>query len=234
MKNKLLKTAILATLALPAFFSQAAIITGHYTIEGDKKVLIDTDTGIEWLKLDNTKGMSISDVLNNEEFSGWRFPTREEIKQVITTVTGYDITNNNYTRDALSTAQMKSDASDFVNAFGLLSIGTYYQAQILGSYGLTWDEESNRVSKSGAEYQSRSASGRQYWGKIEDNYSNHSLTYSNANIGVFLVSDGGLTYSSLLDPTLNANNDNAPINQVPLTGSLLLLAGGLLFSRRKN
>jgi hypothetical protein len=55
--------------------------------------------------------------------------------------------------------------------------------------------------------------------------------------GVFLVSDGGTTLSSIENPSLNINNANAPINQVPLPTTLGLLGlavSGMSFRRRSK
>lgn len=41
------------------------------------------------------------------------------------------------------------------------------------------------------------------------------LDYKNVHDGVYLVSDGGTTLSSISNPNLNINNPNAPVNQVP-------------------
>ena len=67
----------------------------------------------------------------------------------------------------------------------------------------------------------------------------YNINYSVKNRGVWLVSDGGMTFSSNNDPSINANNPNAPINQVsasvPLPASLGLLAMTLLgFSARRK
>jgi hypothetical protein len=52
--------------------------------------------------------------------------------------------------------------------------------------------------------------------------------------GTWLVSDGGTTLSSIQDPSLNSNNANAPVNEVPAGGlSLLTLAAFGLLLRRK-
>lgn len=53
-------------------------------------------------------------------------------------------------------------------------------------------------------------------------------------LGYFLVSDGGVTLSSIQDPTLNANNANSPYNVSESLGMASFLLGGLAFARRKK
>jgi hypothetical protein len=64
----------------------------------------------------------------------------------------------------------------------------------------------------------------------------NNTNYSNDAFGVYLVSDGGTTLSSINDPSLNANNANAPAS-VPLPATAALLGLGLLgfgARRKKN
>jgi hypothetical protein len=84
-------------------------------------------------------------------------------------------------------------------------------------------------------------------GVADRNYDDRITLYSNLNAtndtsssytayGVYLVSDGGTTQSSLNDPSLNANNANAP-SSVPLPATAALLGLGLLgfgARRKKN
>jgi hypothetical protein len=66
------------------------------------------------------------------------------------------------------------------------------------------------------------------------NFSN-DYNFSRSTAGVYLVSDGGTTLNSQLDPSLNINNDNAPINDVYAPSLLGLMSLGLLgFSARRR
>jgi hypothetical protein len=61
----------------------------------------------------------------------------------------------------------------------------------------------------------------------------HTSPAKNASSGVFLVSDGGFTYSSINTPTINANNANAPAD-VPAPFLLSLVALAFTFRRKTH
>lgn len=65
--------------------------------------------------------------------------------------------------------------------------------------------------------------------------SRYDFDFSNVYSGVFLVSDGGETKSSIDNPNLNINDPSAPINTVstPVLMSLLSF-GGLMVARRRS
>jgi hypothetical protein len=100
--------------------------------------------------------------------------------------------------------------SSFVHTY------TYYQSGndwSYASYGLFKNDDGNIVMS--GEHR------RNYWnGSYYTIYHNYDVAVTSdaikyANGGYFLVSDGGLTLSSINDPQLNINNPNAPINQQP-------------------
>lgn len=52
--------------------------------------------------------------------------------------------------------------------------------------------------------------------------------YSLSRFGVWLVSDGGTTLTSINNPTLNLNNPKAPINMADVSAPAGLAAAGVL------
>jgi hypothetical protein len=73
-----------------------------------------------------------------------------------------------------------------------------------------------------------------YVGLSSNNNESNNTNFSFITYGVYLVSDGGTTLSLINDPSLNANNANAPAS-VPLPATAALLGLGLLgFGARRN
>jgi len=73
MINK--KILTFAAIAVFSSVSQAEIVDTDWKSEGDALAFVDTDTGIEWLKLDYTAGMTIEEGLS---IDGWRLATASE------------------------------------------------------------------------------------------------------------------------------------------------------------
>lgn len=70
--------------------------------------------------------------------------------------------------------------------------------------------------------------------RVYNQWGDLTTDFSHGNYSVWIVSDGGATYSSLNEPTLNINNPNSPINaSAPLKlGALGLMLVGM--RRRKK
>lgn len=194
--------------------------------------------------------MSIQDILNDSsnKYRGWRLPTFTELQYFIQSF----FSNNLQERSSISPS------------------GATSSAQYLSNYGFSSNELNSFMEFSGAGKYNSSAPGRRYAegyflredgsvglaGVILENgnntlgryksawhapYTTLSQTSKSSLWGVYLVSDGGTTLSSINNPMLNVNNPNAPVNQVPsdvpvhagfgLFG-LLLMAFGL--RRRKS
>lgn len=246
---------LLAVLAISLSTSaHAALQKGDWLATGDKKVAIDTDTGLEWLTLDNTKGKSINEVISQlgtgGAYAGWRLPTESEVfaltNKMYGSAVGYNNQDTSYQGNivwAWKGDSLQQAVMNYANMLGLTSYAQGYDQYgtnyAYWSYGLYLNgnpgvgSQSNQVLFSGI-YTLRSINSRDhfyaYSGLNNASYSTTDVKYS--NVGVYLVSDGGLTLSSKLDPTVNINNPNAPINQVStpsISGALLLLL--LLFRR---
>jgi hypothetical protein len=231
---KLLSTIFaVSTLALASMSASAQLISTDWKSTGDKLATLDESTGIEWLDLTQTDGMSIdtAEGLLSSRFEGWRLPTRSEVTQLMVNAFpseknrvqgagGWGITNT--TTD--------NEADNFRLLFGTTQVSSTYDS----TYGLFKNDPGGQYSILRSGVQDR-----------RDNdyvalYSNQNITndtsYSTSSYAVYLVSDGGTTQSSLNDPSLNANNANAP-SSVPLPATAALLGLGLLgfgARRKKN
>jgi hypothetical protein len=246
---------LLAVLAISLSTSaHAALQKGDWLATGDKKVAIDTDTGLEWLTLDNTKGKSINDVISQlgagGAYAGWRLPTESEVFALTNKMYGSTVGQNDqdtsYQGNIVWAWRGDSRQVAMMNYINMLGLTNYVQGYdqyginyTYTSYGLYLNgnpgvgTQPSQVLFSGV-YTFRSIHSRDhfyaYSGMTHPSYSTADVKYS--HVGVYLVSDGGLTLSSKLDPSVNINNPNAPINQVStpaISGALLLL---LLFFRR--
>lgn len=195
--------ALLLTLSLGGQ-AQAALVNTDWKTAGDSKATLDTETGIEWLKLDNTKGYTFSKWFSGQytvELAGWRLPTVAEIQKVI----------QDYFPGMTPTAQNAYDASRataWFNAFGI----TDPAGARSGAMGYALSDNGWQIYQFGQAWNYGTFWNGIYWNDV----SSESL-YNSTSIytGMYLVSDGGTTLSSINDPMQNVKNPNAPINNMP-------------------
>jgi hypothetical protein len=216
MLNKSLSICMLLCIGLDS--ANAGFIETDWQEVGDGKATLHEETGIEWLNVSETSGLSVNEALaqtvDGGIYEGWRLPSFEEVDNwwrsilagnyILTLGEGHIIDDSNYGETAK--AWMEANGlHDTIQArsygIGLTSDGDY------GFWGVSRVNDNTRYRYGAYEYTA-----------------NTTHTYA----GVFLVSDGGLTLSSTEDPTLNASNPNAPINQVPEPSMLALMALGSL------
>jgi MYXO-CTERM domain-containing protein len=206
-KRSILSAFILAAGLISAQANASFQFTDWKTV-GDKKSLLDGVTGQEWLRLSQTGNKSISDVLSqlSTTYAGWRLPTNAEVTKFVTNIYGglnlqfHEVTaRNNY-------YAMYLGANRFVD---WMSNGYKYAT----SHGGLYYDEDGQIRFFGA-YMNE---GGEYTITVglESSYSYSVNSRINGTFGVFLVSDGGTTLSSINNPMLNINNPNAPVNQVP-------------------
>lgn len=233
---KFKNTLIAATLLLSITSTQAALVESDWKNTGDALATLDTDTGIEWLDLTQTDYMSINQAEGltgtGGIFDGWRLPTRAEVTQMMVNAfpsqaasvqgnSGYwDITN----------ATTDNEADRFRALFGETDTNSAFDY----SRGMFKNDSGQDYSVIMSAVQDRSS----------DNFvrlhSNANLTnyynYVNQSFGVYLVSDGGTTLDSQLDPTINENNANYVAADVSAPALLGMMGLGLFgfASRRRS
>ena len=173
--------------------------------EGDKLSTLDTTSGLEWLKLPETLGKSISEVEGllgaGQQYEGWRIPTSDEVIDYVWRV--YDGSRNEqFNREAVRLTIRASNIND-----PLFTAGWGYLGRTLnGSYV----KLSNGVIKKMVDGVGHTAT---FTAQDSTQYNTDrlflgnsvypNLTRSNSNDGVFLVSDGGATLSSKENPAIN-------------------------------
>jgi MYXO-CTERM domain-containing protein len=206
-----------------SFNANAGFVHTDWKVDGDQRSTLHEETGIEWLKLNHTGNMSINQVAGqlNSTYEGWRFPTHAEVSNLMTsffttmnvegTITdGYDAEQ----------AQQGFEWSDYMG-------DTYINSVADHARGIT--TENNIIKMSGAYTYNNGGTQLRVFNNYSNNYTPDSSTVYHS---VFLVSDGGTTRSSQLDPSIN----NATVGDVSAP-ALLSLAGLGLFgfaSRRRS
>lgn len=196
-----------------SFSSQAELIQTDWKVENDNRVVFDTESGVEWLKLSETDSKSISYVMSQLGegglYEGWSLATYDQVDEML-----------GYAYDNISPGK-------FVNLFGYTR--SYYYGTAGSGYTRYWSAgyvhnvENDKVYYSGAWN-----GGGSSWSPLSE--TSVSITHSSVNVGVYLVSTGGVTWSSLNDESVNSlQNVSAPLSMA--IGGLGLM---LLGSRRKK
>jgi hypothetical protein len=222
---KLKNTLVAATLLLSITSAQAALVESDWQSTGDALATLDTETGIEWLDLTQTDSMSITEAEGftgiGGTFEGWRLPTRAEVTQMMVNAFPSELLKFQSSGTwSITNGTTDNEADSFRALFGQTNSNSSYDY----SGGLFKNDSSTGL--------------RVIMNRVDDRrndnylrfYSNYSVSedynYFQESYGVYLVSDGGTTQSSQLDPNINANNANAPINDV--SAPALTTIGGLL------
>lgn len=220
---------------------------------GDQRAVVDTETGIEWLKLTETLGQTISDAVaetaTGGAFEGWRLATRYEVAEMIENIgliTQEEmfeadpyygrIIKTTFEEYSYATEVLDSNYFKWTSAFGAyqqtgnslysVSYGLYHGATQYQKYeaGYNYSYSAPIASRDGE----RRHRGQAYHGWPTQGRGSYDA-------GVFLVNDGGVTLSSIQDPSINANNPNAPTS-VSVGGGVsalvLMLAAARLRRRR--
>jgi hypothetical protein len=231
---KLLSTIFaVSTLALASMSASAQLISTDWKSTGDKLATLDESTGIEWLDLTQTDGMSIdtAEGLLSSRFEGWRLPTRSEVTQLMVNAFPSQAA---FVQGSGSKGFTNTTTDNEVDNFRLLFGTTQSASNYDYTRGLFKNDSGGQYSvlQSGV-FDEKPSDYIVFYSNLNIN---NSTNYSNDSFGVYLVSDGGTTKSSLNDPSLNANNANAP-SSVPLPATAALLGLGLLgfgARRKKN
>ena len=208
--------SILAIAALSAVifsgYSKADVIHGDLNSLGDNSVILDLNTGLEWVTLENTRGLSISQALSLDEFSGYRVATASEYEDLYFSVTGvrYEGTVS------LSPIANFRDYDKLIATIG--KSGHAY------SYGYVESGVEGEYYLSGV-----------YSSGIRLSINKYTISSTGTNFGVYLVSQGGSSYSSLNDQEYRTLQSESSFD-VPVSSSFFALSlafAGVSLKRRK-
>lgn len=215
---KKLGLAALMAFSVISHSAHAAFLKTDVTAAGDAGAFVDQDTGIEWLSLKYTDGMSISQAL--AAYSGWRLPTEDEVITMAKAM--FKASTIHYAvlpvaDDGLTRYTSNGYSSCGGNAYCNIVQGFFYwfdRTDVFQSSGpsssmnaIYLDEDNNVARISALNWYNN------YHRDVRINeVISTNQGWVSADTGVFLVSDGGKTLSSIENPSLNINNPSSPIN----------------------
>lgn len=201
--NTLQKMLIVAVAAV-SMSAHAGFVATDWQAAGDGKATLHTETGLEWLDLKQTAGKSINDVkaLLGTTYAGWRMPTFSEVYAMASAM--FPVIKNNPGITIGGGSYQGADTASF-QLFGA-NVGYY-------TYGLY--EKNGSTYFFGAHTPTPDPGPTAYTTTYFDYFYDSNLNWKRVYEGVFLVNDGGVTLSSINDPSININNPNAPINTTP-------------------
>lgn len=218
MLKSMLKGSVVAlalTCALPA---SAGFVHQDLTTEGDSKVTFHEETGLNWMKLSVTSGMSIDQVSaqfgDGGQFDGWRLATDKEVeamlKVMIPTITFADNQiNGSHVSQGGGVAPF---ALNWMKWMGTTLYGTTNY-----SYGLYYQEGASTILMTGF------TQGSNLWqNKVYDDYYSaaYRSSWASADYGIFMVKAGSLNQ----EPSVPPGN----IEDVPVSSSGAIIGLGLM------
>jgi len=231
---KLLTVGLLLSLT---FSSQAAIIDIDWKVAGDNRAFLEVESGTEWLDVSETSGLSLVDaaslIVTGGIYEGFRIASETEVNYLFDTLF---TPSNQYSEQVYSAGDyFKTFSASDVALVGnnVASMGVVVDHPAVFATGGTYYNDQNQASVMFK--QQRSAAGE---ARVFNNTQFASIAAEDNQTlyGVYLVSDGGATYSTINDPSLVANNTGVPnATEVSEPGALALLGLGLagLLVRRK-
>ena len=243
MKKAILKTVMSAALAtVMVGGANAGYISLDWQEEGDDRAFLDEDTGIEWLKLSETAGMSINDVQAELGagglYEGWRLASAFEVESITEDITGYSASASLRNVSYAETTHMHEDFVDLFDWTNTVITGSGWNRNVHEtSYGLYLDGEDVDMAGTRLYKDVKFPTNSRYFSDVNIGFENdYSMDYTSPNYAVYLVADGGATLTTQQDMSLVANNPNAAINVSEPTGAVLMAAGllGLGAVRRRK
>jgi hypothetical protein len=237
---KFKNTLIAATLLLSITSAQAAFVQTDWSTTGDALATLHEETGLEWLNLSETNNMSINGVqaLLDTTYSGWRLPTRSEVSTMMNDVfSEVTISEERFSQQVYYPVYNPSIGSDhlFFQTIGHDASRAIRGLYINDQYGQRESETSTYTVLFAGMYYLTTSRATALNINANSPTSIAGEDYFTGQYGVYLVSDGGTTLSSQLDPSININNAAAPINDVSAPALLGLMGLGLFgFAARRS
>jgi hypothetical protein len=228
LKKSAIGVCVIAVLSLSPIAS-AELQSTDWLNEGDSLATLDTLTGIEWLDFSYTKGKSRlwleSNLQAGGELEGWRLPTNDEVYQLLES--SFTPLDNHDTGTFYYVPQ--DEAVSFLTLMDNGTTGASYfyydlKRRSEGPYARTRSVHGDVRNRYNSNYDYVQKE-KVAW---EEQQTNPQL------FNYMVVNDGGITLSSKRDPTLNARNQSAPINNVSTLFTGMMASFGLLALRRRK
>lgn len=227
---------LLSVLSASAY---AGIVDMDWQVEGDGRAFLHEESGLEWLKVTETKGYSLqgmdTELSTTNTYDGFRIATESEVNVLMSEMLG-DMPNLTLQADFPDYLRYESTvfADRALMLSAILSVGQTNQSSASNTtIGTYYSDQGDGLITNLISYLS---SPTLY--AVLSYERDYDVTQSHTSLGVFLVSDGGATLSSINSPELMSNNASAPVNNVAnvsapaaLSFGILALGGALL--RRK-
>ena len=178
-------------------YNAGDFIETDWLVDGDKRALLDAKTGKEWLDLRETSGIGWDNIDQrlSTDLSGWRKPTRAEVYELMENF--FNVPTSNYT----SNNYQIPVGDSLENRVDLLF--NYMGTSLTDSYGYyTYGSYDHEGSLKNAGVMNHFSSGYYY---LRVNLSVSASQYTGVGdvYGIWLVSDGGTTRSSIMNPSIN-------------------------------
>lgn len=196
-----LKIALCAfTLSISAV-SHAELVSSDHAVYGSNKITTDTTTGLKWLGLDVTQGMSVNEAKEFITQSGgaWRLPTENEVIHYMQELVKHDTLSFEVNRNQ---PQPISTSDNSIMKANMAKIGiTFQNGNDIYSFGwhVTMIDGQEAVLSSG--FQGRFTTGNTHYfgnlGTYQPSMVDADLKMSEA--GVFLVAVEGVGESNISD-----------------------------------
>ena len=196
--------------------AQAELVSTDWKVEGDSLAMLDTLSGKEYLSFSQTIDYNLESIQSelSGQFSGWRVANYDEIKGLLSSyIKSYDFEESLawgnsfrlYGEDQVAGLHLRSLMSPSSSFDGHYSTGLHY--------GKDGEATSSGVSN---------------WSGADMGF---DTTQKDAYTAVWLISDGGTTYSSIQDPSINTPQ----VASVPVGAAISsLLMFGLLRTRKSK
>ena len=164
-----------------------------YKNENDNLVTLDATTGLEWLDISETTGLIYSEFEagNISGFDGWRLPTESEVNDMIERFAEVDFD--------VSIVVSNSIYNKFFSLYGITA-----QSEVTSWQSGAWvKKENGEINVAGV------SKNRVMYNTSLSNPTNTALSITGyAHFGIWLVSEGGVSITSISQPEINVPATN--------------------------